>query len=127
MSEDILPLFVEWTWTQVSPNVKIAESRDIVLLHPESKGWNVSNTMDHTRVNTIIISLGAAKQILRLTLLDSKQNKENHAPILSNIQTAEATIRQTPTYAHFGNISSTGNSIWRNTKKSTTLGANQLT
>ena len=93
MSEDILPPFIKQTWTWMSSNVKIAKSGDTVLLCAESKDWSASNAMDHTRVNTIIISLGAAKQISRLTLLDLKKNKENHTSILSNVQTVEVTIR----------------------------------
>jgi len=73
------------------PNAKIAGSRNTVLLHAESKGQSMLNVIDHTRVNTIIISLSTAKQISRLTLLDSKQNKGNYTPILSNVQTTKAT------------------------------------
>ena len=67
--------------------------------------------MGCTRVNTIIILLGATKQISRLTLLGLKQNKRNYISILSNVQTIEAIIKWILTYAYFGNISSTKNNI----------------
>ena len=68
MLEDILPLSMEQIWTQVYLSAKIAESGNIVPLCIESKVQSVPNTMDYTRVNTTISSLGAVKQTSRQTL-----------------------------------------------------------
>ena len=79
------------------------------------------NTIVYTKPNITINLLSAVRLTLRLTLLDSKQNKMNYACICSNTQTAKIIIKLTQIYAHFGNINSTRSGTSRNTKNFVTV------
>ena len=77
----------------MSPSAKIAGSRDIILLFTEFNSQSASNAIDCMKVNTIAILPGTVRQISRLILQDSKQNKRNHIPINLTVQTIEAIIK----------------------------------
>ena len=77
----------------MSLSVKIAGSRDIILLFTEFNSQSAPNAIDCMKVNTIAILPGTVRQISRLILQDSKQNKGNHIPINLTVQTAETIIK----------------------------------
>jgi len=56
----------------VYPSAVIAGSGDALYLHIEFTAQNVRNIEDHTKLSTIEIWLGVARQILKSILLDWK-------------------------------------------------------
>jgi len=127
MWEYTSPLSIEQTWTLAFPSVKIAGSRNTLLLHIEFKVWNMSNTIVLTRWSITNTSYGAANWTSRLIYLDLKQNKGNYIPIISNTVIVRTTIKLTPTYILSGNISSIENGTQRNIKKSVITGVVETT
>jgi len=77
----------------------------------------MSNVMALTKPSIIANLCGVAKLMKRLTLLDLKPSRESLVPILSNVQTARANIKQTPLIVPFRNIGSIKNSILKNMQK----------
>ena len=76
--------------------------------------------------NTIENSVGVARQTAKLTLLDWKPRKANHAPIHSNVLTARVTIKPIPINVYFGDTNSTENSTQENMLRSMKIGQNQF-
>ena len=68
-----------------------------------------------TKPSIITNSYGVAKLTKRLTLLDSKPSKKSLVPILSNVQTVRANIKQTLLIVPSKNIGLIKNSILKNT------------
>ena len=66
------------------------------LFLAEHKVLDASNTMALTNLSIIVTSLGVAKQIQKLTLLNLKQNRENHILIYSNTLIVKEIIKLTP-------------------------------
>jgi len=75
----------------------------------------VLNAMAHTSLNTTESSVGAAKLMLKLTLLDWKPRRANHALICSSVPTAKEITKLTPTAAHFGDIASIESGMQKST------------
>jgi len=65
-------------------------------------------------LNTTVTSLGVAKQIQKLTLLDLKQNMMNHTLMYLNAQTVKEIIKPTPINTLSSDTTSTENDIPRN-------------
>jgi len=106
MSATILLLLEEQTWIPEFPNTKIARNRDIPLSHAGYKGQSALNVIAHTSLNTIESLVGATKLMLKLTLLDWKPKRVNHALIHSSVSTVKEITKLTPTAAYFGDITS---------------------
>jgi len=65
-------------------------------------------------LNTTVTSLGVAKQIQKLTLLDLKQNMMNHTLMHLNAQTVKKIIKPTPINTLSSDTTLTENDIPRN-------------
>ena len=85
----------------------------------------MSNVMAYTSQNIIRNSVGAARLMTKSTHHNSRQRKENLAPIRSSVQTVAATILPTLTNAHSGATGSIGSGIRKNTLRSVKIGLNQ--
>jgi len=66
------------------------------LFLAEHKVLDASNTMALTNLSIIVTSLGVVKQIQKLTLLNLKQNRENHILTYSNTLIVKEIIKLTP-------------------------------
>jgi len=95
-------------------SAKTAGNGDTQHFHVESKVPNASNAMVLTNPITIENSVGVARQTSRSTHQDWKPRRVNHAPTHSNVLTAGATTKLTPTSVRFGDT----NSIENGTRKS---------
>ena len=124
MSATILLLSEEQTWILEFPYAKIAGNGDIPLSHAGYKGQSASNVMAHTSLNTIESSVGAAKLMLKLTLLDWKPRRVNHALIRLSVPTAKEITKLTPTATHFEDIASIESGIWKSMLRSMLTGRN---
>ena len=118
MLEATLLPSVEQIWTLEFLSAKIARSGNILLLHVGFKVQDVSNAMACTRVSITNILHSVINWTSRSILLDSKWNKENLVPTLSNTLTVRMTIKLTPICALSGNTGLIENDTWRNIKKS---------
>ena len=122
----ILLLSEKQTWIPEFPNTKIAGNRDIPLSRAGYKGQSALNVMAHTSLNTIESSVGAAKLTLKLTLLDWKPRRANHALICSSVPTAKEITKLTPTAAHFRDITSIESGMWKSMLRSVLTGHNRF-
>jgi len=73
----------------VYPNVATAGSGAILPLPAEPMELNVPNTTDHTHLSITETLRGAAKVIVKLTPLDPKPKRGNHAHTNSSASTAK--------------------------------------
>ena len=118
--------FGEPTWTLVFLSAKTAGNGDMQHFHVESKVPNASNTTVLTNLITIENSVGVARQMPRSTRQDWKPRRVNHAPTHSNVLTAGATTKPTPTSVYFGDTNSMGNSTRKSTPRSMKTDQNQF-
>ena len=84
----------------------------------------MSSVMAPTSRNTTESSVGAAKQMIKLTHLDSKLREANLALTRSNAPTVKEIIKPTPFNVHFGDIASTMSSISESILRSMKTGRN---
>jgi len=89
------------------------------------KAQNVSNVIDHTKVNIINNLHSTVKQTTRPIHLSLKQNKKNYVLTYLNVLIAKDIIKQIPISVSFGSIASIGNGMLQDTRKSETIGPNQ--
>ena len=80
----------------------------------EFRRQNVLNVMVFTKLSIIANSCGVAKLMKRLTLLNLKLSRESFVPILSNVQTVRANIKQTLLIVLSKNIGLIKNGILKN-------------
>ena len=101
--------FREPTWTLVFLSAKTAGNGDTQHFCVESKVLNMSNATVLTNPITIENSVGIARQMPRLTCQDWKPRRVNHTPTYSNVLTAGATTKLTPTSVCFEDTNLIGN------------------
>jgi len=89
------------------------------------KAQNVSNVMDHTKVNIINNLHNTVKQTTRPIHLSLKQNKRNYVLIHLNMLISKGIITQISISVPSGSIALIGNNMLQNTRKSGTIGPNQ--
>jgi len=87
---------------------------------------NASNATVLTNLITIENSVGVARQMPRSTCQDWKPRRVNHAPTHSNVLTAEATTKPTPTSVCFGDTDSIGNGTRKSMLRSMKTDQNQF-
>jgi len=90
------------------------------------KEQNALSAIAHINLKTTANLVGAAKQMTRSIHHTSKLKKANHAHMFLSVQIAKVTIRQTLTYVHSGNISSTGNNTTKRLSRSMKTGLSQF-
>ena len=82
--------------------------------------------MNLKNLNTTSTLLNTTKQIQKLTSLDLRQNRVNHALTCSNVQIVKAIIKPIPINTLSNNTNSTKNSIPRNIRSFVKTEDNQL-
>ena len=87
---------------------------------------NTSNATLLTNLITIENLVGVTRQIPRSTRQDWKPRRVNHAPTHSNILTAGATTKLTPTNVCFGDTDSIENGTRKSTPRSVKTDQNQF-
>ena len=87
---------------------------------------NAPNAMVLTNPITIENSVGVARQMLRSTYQDWKPRRVNHTSTHSNILTAGATTKPTPTSVCFGDTNSIENDTRKSTLRSVKTDQNQF-
>jgi len=110
----------------VSYSLKIVGSGNIPPSYVKLKVQSASSATDPTRVNIINTLHSVARQIPKSTHLDLKKNKGNHILTCLNAFTARGITKLTPTSVHSRSITSTKNSMLRNTRKSETIKPSQF-
>ena len=93
------------------PSVRTAKSGDIPLSLADSRVFNVSNAIVHTRPNITAILLGTTKQTLISTLYVLRLNSVNLALIPSSAWTVNVITKPAQTYALYENVISIKSNI----------------
>jgi len=98
----------------------------MLQVHAEFRAQDVSNVVVPTNLYITNNLPGIVKLTIRLTSLDSRQRRGNHAPIPSSIPTAKVIIKLIQMNVLSGSIDSTENSIQKNTLKFIKVANNQF-